>query len=730
MGHVMLSNTHQSKNLPNVLKDELAKKQAIEPIESHFFDGFVISPRNYSNVSIYSCHARSYSNDDFQKRIAISKQLKRNNSELKTTNYKNYIATNIPLTDAEKMEGELNEVNNPSNFILNGAKKQLMENDFKFGWNHPQFKGLKGKQPVLALGNFNQFLEYKPRVYHFQGRFILRPNPSMSYCRTDTCHELLQNDEISLGANLSYVYQSSSCVLRKITERTISDKDPILGIPLIEYYRKDSKFAPYMLLMENNPDMKVLEVDHDRFNQGKNSTIYSIAACLLTPDIRLDDVPDQFRQRFMTNSHVDMNARFDRVLNYLNGLNHEKISQLLPTPVEVCSLGLNPLKVQASRLLFGDGFVTNDFSAYGNFSSIKNHKLFKLPEGSQTIGIIPHIDKSVQLTNFANQIQKELAWMGIESSLKFLDPYSINQNGRLNQFELSERYSSADADCLLIELPDFSDNWSTWKNALGKLPSQMITTNKMKNSGVSFNTSLGIASCLGAMPIGLDGNLTGIQVWIGMDVYSEGKKHIAAASTVCDASGMLIGYPPAAACSGERLDDASFENIMHIIMDGISHHYASENRKIPQQIGLIRDGQFFENQGILEQIEREYGVNIVVVNVKKQGSPKLAIENGSKYISADCGTLICASDGGYIQTTGNGSGDVPGTPILREVQLVKGDVKIPHLLEDIFWLSKIHGGSTRQPGLPIPQAYAHKLAERAGRGVQIPNKFNTDMSFL
>ena len=84
----------------------------------------------------------------------------------------------------------------------------------------------------------------------------------------------------------------------------------------------------------------------------------------------------------------------------------------------------------------------------------------------------------------------------------------------------------------------------------------------------------------------------------------------------------------------------------------------------------------------------------------------------------------------HIQTTGNGSGEVPGTPILRDIQLVRGEVSIPHLLEDLFWLSKIHGGSTRQPGLPIPQAYAHKLAERAGRGVHIPNTFNTDMSFL
>ena len=49
------------------------------------------------------------------------------------------------------MEAELNEVKNPSDFILNGAKKQLMENDFKYGWNHPQFNRLKAKQPVLTL---------------------------------------------------------------------------------------------------------------------------------------------------------------------------------------------------------------------------------------------------------------------------------------------------------------------------------------------------------------------------------------------------------------------------------------------------------------------------------------------------------------------------------------------------------------------------------------------------
>ena len=180
-----------------------------------------------------------------------------------------------------------------------------------------------------------------------------------------------------------------------------------------------------------------------------------------------------------------------------------------------------------------------------------------------------------------------------------------------------------------------------------------------------------------------------------MDVFSEGKKHIAAASTVCDATGMLIGYPPAAAFLEKDLMMLLLKT--SCTLSWMEFHITMPAKTVPQRIGLIRDGQFFENPRILEKIEKEYGVTIVVVNVKKQGSPKLAVENGSKYISADCGTLICGSDGGYIQTTGNGSGKIPGTPILRYIQLVRGEVSIPHLLEDLFWLSKIHGGSTRQP---------------------------------
>ena len=696
---------------------------------SYYFDGFIISPARYSEVSVYSCDARSYDNPDFKIRLGISRALKREIGGIKTAVMNTYIVTDKTLEQEVQKSFGLNRIINPSTYILDQSKKQLMEMEFKYSWTHNEFNKLKSKKPILSLGVFNQYLQYKPRVYHYNGRFILRPRPTMSYSRSDTCYDLLQEGEMELDSNLSYLYETRSCVLRSITERTISDVDPTLGISLIDYYRKERKFSPYLAKMEANPTMSVLEIDHDYFNQGKNTTRYSIASCLVTPDIRLDDIPERYRGRFMKNSHVNMNTRYDRAIRFLDGLNDDLNDQLMPQPVEISSLGLKVLEVSSKRLEFGDGHTTKEYSAYENYKSLTRHKVFKKPINGNKVGVIPFKNSTGDIVSFSKIIQKDLKSIGIDCELEILKSYSLDSNGRLNQFSLTEQYASNDVDSVLIELPQYSDIWTTWKNALSpNLSLQMITTEKMKKLGVSFNTALGLASCMGAMPIGLNGNLTGIKIWIGMDVYREGRKHIAAASTVCDANGMLIGYPPSMVCSGERLDDAVFENSLRIILDGLSHHYGKEGRKIPGMIGLIRDGQFFENPSVIEKIEREYDVSFVIVDVKKQGAPKLAIENGFTFDSASCGTIIYGKNSGYVQTTGDGSGR--GTPILREIRQIRGDLEIQYLLEDIFWLSKIHGGSTQQPGLPIPQAYAHKLAKMAGRGVSIPNKFNTDLSFL
>ena len=145
--------------------------------------------------------------------------------------------------------------------------------------------------------------------------------------------------------------------------------------------------------------------------------------------------------------------------------------------------------------------------------------------------------------------------------------------------------------------------------------------------------------------------------------------------------------------------------------------------------GLIRDGRFFESLRIVEQVEREYGVEFVVCDVQKFGAPKLAVENVD-FESAESGTLLWNGNQGYIQATEQRPGRNTGTPNLLSVGLKKGQVRIEDLLKDLFWLTNIHAGSTQQPGYPIPQYYAHKIAERAGKGVAFNPGFHTDLGIL
>ena len=210
----------------------------------------------------------------------------------------------------------------------------------------------------------------------------------------------------------------------------------------------------------------------------------------------------------------------------------------------------------------------------------------------------------------------------------------------MNQFALNEKYASSDIDCALIELPYFSKElWSTWKNVFsGIIPIQLITTEKTRRNGVSFNTALGIGSSLGAMPIGESGNLQNSEDLDRDGCPQRREETRSSGSAVCDADGMLIGYPPPRICSGERLDDAAFESILRIILDGLIHHYG-KSVKLPKKLGIIRDGQFFENPYIITKIEKEYSVSFVIVDVKKQGAPKLAVENGLDFKSAKCGTV-------------------------------------------------------------------------------------------
>ena len=108
----------------------------------------------------------------------------------------------------------------------------------------------------------------------------------------------------------------------------------------------------------------------------------------------------------MKNSHVNMQSRYDRVMKFLEGVSSSQIRELLPDPVEVSSLGLSVVHFDKRRLMFGDGYQTNQYSALDNYRSLIRHKVFKRPNSEKRIGIIPLQNNGDRLELFSKQIER------------------------------------------------------------------------------------------------------------------------------------------------------------------------------------------------------------------------------------------------------------------------------------------------------------------------------------
>jgi hypothetical protein len=525
--------------------------------------------------------------------------------------------------------------------------------------------------------------------------------------------------------------------LRDTPNRTISDPLDESGKSLIDWYEGDSVNArglrPFLPKLRNNPDMPVLEVDHDHFNQGKNTQRYSVAALLLSQAITIDDIPEEFRRQFMQNSHIDMAQRMDRCKRFRSGLGPDVSSMIDYEPVSTQMAGFTSVTISEPNLEFGDGEVLLKWDPLSNFKSLLSHGPYKLPSEEKRIGFIPFEITGSEFRKCADEAVGFLRKMGCRVSTEALDPWFLDKRNRANEFSLADDYGCSDFDALLVELKEYSEQpWVAWKRALtpSATPSQMVTAQGLSTYGAPFNVALGLLSALGGLPFGLANSYTGVQVWIGMDIGREGRKNISATSVACDADGLLIGYPNPVVTAGERTDDKAFLEQLRTTVEGVQHHYRQAGEDTPNTFGLIRDGIFFESLRIVEQVEREYEVEFVICDVQKFGAPKLAGIHNGDFESAKSGTLLWSGERGYIQTTEQRPGRNTGTPNLVSVGLRKGEVQIEDLLKDLFWLTNIHAGSTQQPGIPIPQYYAHKIAARVGKGVAFTPGFHTDLGFL
>ena len=719
------------------------KKMITEPNNERplHLDGFLVSPRLVQGLSFYYCGIRGYSSESFSARWKLVRDVKTLTRERHIICEGEYIVSTTEIGQSVVDQLELTPVENPRERNRTNAEKKLILEILLNGINLPGFhrigNRIRSNNPLVERGVFRQYLEYDPKIISIDGRYIIRPNARCVYERTDSCWEQLNEEaRLTRGTKLNYRYQSGTCVFRDAPDRTISDPMDESGKTLIEWYEEDSLnkpgLRPFLSQLRSNPDMPVFEVDHDFYNQGKSTKRFFVAALLLSQTITIDDIPEEFRRQFMKNSHINMSQRMDRCKRLRSGLGPAVSSMVDYGPVSTRMAGLSSVTISEPNLEFGDGTTRLKWDPYTNFQSLLKHGPYKLPSGEKRIGIVPFEDYGTEFPNFVARAVSFLRRMKCMVRTDNLDPWRLDERGRASEFGLVDEYGNSRCNALLVELKEYSDQqWVAWKRALthSATPSQMVATKTLSTNGAQFNVALGLLSALGGLPFGLATSYTGIQVWIGMDTWREGRKNVAAASVACDAEGLLIGYPNPVVTAGERTDDKAFLEQLRTTVEGVQYRYRQIGEKSPTIFGLIRDGRFFESLRIVEQVEREYGVEFVVCDIQKFGAPKLAVENVD-FESAESGTLLWNGSQGYIQATEQRSGGNTGTPNLLSVGLKKGQVRIEDLLKDLFWLTNIHAGSTQQPGYPIPQYYAHKIAEQAGKGVAFNPGFHTDLGIL
>ena len=704
-------------------------------------DGFLISPRLVQGLSFYYCGIRGYKTEAFSARWKLAREAKTLTRQDHIICEGEYIVSTTQIDEVAVEKLGLTPVKEPQERNRTAAEKSIISENVLDGFNLPGFhrigNRIRSNRPLFERGVFQQYLEYDPKVISIGGRYIIRPNARCVYERTDSClDQLNEGMKITNGTKLRYRYRPRTCVLRDTPNRTISDPLGESSKSLIDWYEGDSVNArglrPFLPHLRSNPDMPVLEVDHDHFNQGKNTQRYSVAALLLSQAITIDDIPEEFRRQFMQNSHIDMAQRMDRCKRFRSGLGPAASNMVDYEPVSTRMAGLSSVTISEPNLEFGDGTIRLKWDPRTNFSSLLRHGPYKLPSGEKKIGFVPFGDSGSDFDKFADEAVSFLRKMRCAVSTENLDPWLLDERNRASEYILSDQYGNSDCDALLVQLKEHSEqHHKAWKRALthSSIPSQMVATSTFSTFGAQFNVALGLLSKLGGLPFGLAKSYTGIQAWIGMDTWREGRKNVAAASVACDAEGLLIGYPNPVVTAGERTDDKAFLEQLRTTVEGVEHHYRQIGEDTPTMFGLIRDGRFFESLRIVEQVEREYGVEFVLCDVQKFGAPKLAVENVD-FESAESGTLLWNGNQGYIQATEQRPGRNAGTPNLLSVGLRKGQVQIEDLLKDLFWLTNIHAGSTQQPGYPIPQYYAHKIAERAGKGVAFNPGFHTDLGIL
>ena len=182
-------------------------------------------------------------------------------------------------------------------------------------------------------------------------------------------------------------------------------------------------------------------------------------------------------------------------------------------------------------------------------------------------------------------------------------------------------------------------------------------------------------------------------------------------------NGAQLGWQLADLQKGERLEDEALKNLLS---KSIQEYARNHEGALPRKLVVHRDGRFFESLDIVQAIERQYGINISVLEVIKSGAPilfrkyqqagKMQFRNpevGDVYRYLGLDELIIATYSG--QELGAWGEKVSVRPLRLRKRY--GDETLDNLAKQVLLLTRIHGASLyRHPRLPVTTHHADRFA--------------------
>jgi hypothetical protein len=611
-------------------------------------------------------------------------------------------------------------------------KKQLGDDEYD-----NMYGRLISKRPICESGDYELYQKHEMRVRSFGEARVLQVRNSTIRSTKATIKELSESGKsITLNQKLKHTYDGTVCQFHGYAEGTADGTplDQLNGLTLLELFERDSSVDRSKLSavksIRGNKASRLVKVSYSNAQRQKGDYRTS-AECLLKEVVDNDALPRRVAIDFMKHSHVPIRERFMKSMRFRINLENATISDKISKKMSsIKDLGFHTTNFDKKNITFGGSEVVNwsardlssSFRKYGALNPVKKHI---------RVSFIPFTEFTDQHQKFVNRVMNYLE-RGCDSC-EFIGPEKPYSEFNLNEARLSREYEGIEdkADIVLIELDERDDvKWQVWKKAANRINirNQMLTSQLIHDTYAPMNIAFGIIGKLGGITFTAHTLQSEIEMWIGLDVGRRPGSNLGASCVAFEANGKQIGWAAPEILQGERITPKAFRNILTNIIEEVNILRERENRSPLKTIGILRDGRFYELISVIEEIEKQFAIDINVFEVRKSGAPRLAIRQNLEISACSAGTCVWKDDWGFLQPSQERSR--MGSPTILQIRSIKTTQKIDSILHDVFWLSKMHVGTTMQPGLPVPIHYADRLSKYAGLGVIRNPSFTTNLDFL